>query len=82
MPPKGPVTIAKNPNTGTGGILPVNPASLQTPSGKSAARLKLQIRRLPPGLTRDEFEQAFGDDWKQGAGKVDWIEYRQGKVKR
>jgi regulator of nonsense transcripts 3 len=28
-----------------------------------------------------EFEEALGDEWKLGNGKVDWREYRQGKVK-
>lgn len=82
MPPKGPVTIVKNPNSTASGVTPINPADTQNAPAKSAPRLKLEVRRLPPGLTKQEFEQAFGDEWKLGAGKVDWLEYRQGKVKR
>lgn len=83
MPPKGPVTIAKNPN----GVLPVNPAAVQSQNhhqqvAKSQVRLKLEVRRLPPGLTKDEFQNAFGEEWKVGGGNVDWLEYRQGKLRR
>lgn len=80
MPPKSPVTVARNLNGP--GVLPVNPAALQTPPAKSSLRLKLEIRRLPPSLTKDEFQDAFGDEWRVGAGKIDWLEYRPGKVKR
>lgn len=47
-----------------------------------APRLKLLIRRLPPGLTRAELETALGDEWKSGAGKVDWLQYKPGKVSK
>lgn len=47
--------------------------------GGQAARLKLEIRRLPPGLTEAEFEAILGDEWRLGHGKVDWQEYRRGK---
>lgn len=82
MPPKGPVSIARNPNTTPSGVLPVDPASLQAQSTKATSRLKLEVRRLPPGLTLEEFRDAFGEEWRVGAGKVDWLEYRPGKVKR
>ena len=82
MPPKAPISIAKNPTTGTGGVLPVNPASIQTSTAKAPIRLKLEIRRLPPGLTQEEFLEAFGQEWKTGAGKIDWLEFRAGKIKR
>ncbi|RMY61968.1 hypothetical protein D0863_11105 [Hortaea werneckii] len=75
MPPK---QIAKNDR----GVLPVNAAARAAPTAKAPApRLKLEIRRLPPGLTLSEFEEAFGDEWKLGNGKVDWREYRQGKIR-
>ncbi|USP74562.1 uncharacterized protein yc1106_01836 [Curvularia clavata] len=75
-PPPGP----------NGGVLPVallqknTPA--QTPRGPKPPqpRLKLICRRLPPGLTKTEFVQALGDEWKLGAGKIDWINYRKGKI--
>ena len=70
------------------GVLPVPAALLQRssanrhgPSSKvSAPRLKLLVRRLAPGLTQVEFEEALGDEWKIGAGKVDWISFKPGKV--
>ncbi|GAM85024.1 hypothetical protein ANO11243_030270 [Dothideomycetidae sp. 11243] len=65
----------------TAGVIHVNPAALQPAAPKSTPRLKLIIRRLPPALTRDEFESAFGPEWKVGAGKVDWFEYRSGKIR-
>lgn len=77
MPPK---FIAKNADR-MGGVLPVNAAARANPSKSSGARLKLEIRRLPPGLTLTEFEETLGDDWKLGNGKVDWREYRQGKLR-
>lgn len=47
-----------------------------------APRLKLLIRRLPPGLTQVELETSLGDEWKTGAGKVDWLQYKPGKVSK
>ena len=75
------------PQPGLNGVLPVtllqkNPPAPQTSRGPKPAqpRLKLVCRRLPPGLTKAEFVEALGDEWKQGAGKVDWINYRKGKI--
>ncbi|KAJ5148344.1 Regulator of nonsense-mediated decay UPF3 [Penicillium atrosanguineum] len=45
-------------------------------------RLKLLIRRLPPGLTQAELETTLGQDWKVGGGKVDWLQYKPGKVSK
>jgi regulator of nonsense transcripts 3 len=47
---------------------------------KPAERLKVIIRRLPPGLTAQEFNAALGDEWKVGAGKVNWADYKPGKI--
>jgi regulator of nonsense transcripts 3 len=79
MPPK---VLQKNPDRGGAGVLPI-PASVRAPPAPKppAARLKLEIRRLPPGLTLLEFEEALGEEWKLGKGRVDWREYRQGKAK-
>ncbi|KAK5108983.1 hypothetical protein LTR62_007617 [Meristemomyces frigidus] len=78
MPPK---VVGKNTER-AGGMLPVNAATrAAAATNKSTIRLKLEIRRLPPGLTLSEFEEVFGDEWKLGKGKVDWREYRQGKIK-
>ncbi|KAI2481828.1 Smg4-UPF3 multi-domain protein [Pyrenophora tritici-repentis] len=74
------------PQPGANGVLPVTllqkNAPAQTPRGPKAAqpRLKLICRRLPPGLTKAEFIEALGDEWKLGAGKIDWINYRKGKI--
>ena len=46
------------------------------------SRLKIVVRRLPPGLTQAEFEDALGDDWRIGKGKVDWAIYKEGKISK
>ena len=46
------------------------------------SRLKIVVRRLPPGLTQAEFEDALGDDWKISKGKVDWAIYKEGKISK
>ena len=83
------VTIARpsRPN----GVLSI-PASATQKRNESASevlaskltstRLKIIIRRLPPGLTQVEFEEAIGDDWKTNGGKVDWAVYEEGKVSK
>ncbi|KAL8693594.1 MAG: hypothetical protein Q9224_003724 [Gallowayella concinna] len=48
----------------------------------TTARLKIVIRRLPPGLSQEEFEASLGDDWKAGKGRVDWAAYKPGKVSK
>ncbi|KAF7196681.1 hypothetical protein HII31_02051 [Pseudocercospora fuligena] len=79
MPPK---LLAKRDDGGAKGVLPVNAATRAAASKGPAPRLKLEIRRLPPGLTLTEFEEILSEEWKPGNGKVDWREYRQGKVKQ
>ncbi|KAI9849997.1 MAG: hypothetical protein M1838_006199 [Thelocarpon superellum] len=81
------VTIAKPPRNGaSSGILPVPAASTQPGAHKGGTsraagpRLKVVIRRLPPGLTQAELEEALGTPWQEGQGKVDWMFYRPGKV--
>jgi regulator of nonsense transcripts 3 len=73
----------------TAGVLQIPVAATQksaAPAKKTpkppAARLKLLIRRLPPGLTQAELEIALGQEWKVGAGKVDWLQYKPGKVSK
>ncbi|KAL8865591.1 MAG: hypothetical protein Q9174_006809 [Haloplaca sp. 1 TL-2023] len=46
------------------------------------SRLKLVIRRLPPGLIEEEFKDILGEEWQNGNGKVDWTSYKPGKVSR
>jgi regulator of nonsense transcripts 3 len=48
----------------------------------AAPRLKLIVRRLPPGLTRAEFETGLGDEWKVGRGKIDWFQFKPGKISK
>ncbi|KAL8668553.1 MAG: hypothetical protein Q9168_006817 [Polycauliona sp. 1 TL-2023] len=61
----------------------IEPTPTQTRSSMhSTTRLKLVIRRLPPGLTSDEFEVCLGGEWKVGSGKVDWVAYKSGKVSK
>lgn len=76
MPPK-----VMTRNDRGGGVLPVNAATRAALAKPAAARLKLEIRRLPPGLTLTELEEILGEEWRLGQGKVDWREYRQGKIK-
>ena len=82
------VTIAK-PNR-PNGVLSVPASAIQKKSGSTSerhtpqpsARLKIVIRRLPPGLTQIEFEEAIGAEWKAGAGKVSWESYKNGKISK
>ena len=48
----------------------------------TTARLKIIIRRLPPGLTQIEFEGALGTKWRVGGGRVDWAVYKAGKLSK
>ncbi|KAE8356930.1 Smg-4/UPF3 family-domain-containing protein [Aspergillus coremiiformis] len=79
----------------TGGVLQIPIAATQknttTTTATSARkkvpkpatpRLKLLVRRLPPGLTEAEFESAIGPEWKIGAGKIDYFQYKPGKVSK
>lgn len=47
-----------------------------------AQRLKVVVRRLPPGLTEHEFFAALGEEWKIGNKKVTWVNYRPGKISK
>ncbi|KAL8638983.1 MAG: hypothetical protein Q9228_003923 [Teloschistes exilis] len=51
-------------------------------AGAPTSRLKLVIRRLPPGLTQAEFEECLGVEWQVGSGKVDWATFKPGKVSK
>ncbi|KAH0536398.1 hypothetical protein FGG08_006723 [Glutinoglossum americanum] len=86
------IVIAIPVKTGTNGILSIagsatqpNPqaaAPKSTPSRSTGPRLKVVIRKLPPGLTQVELEAALGEDWKLGGGRVDWMIYKPGKVSK
>lgn len=74
----------------TAGTLPIaalNNASNKTGNAQKSTRapavkLKVVIRRLPPGLTQSELEVALGEEWKAGAGRVTWSIYKPGKVSK
>ena len=76
-------------NARPNGVLPVLASTTQrsglpsTMSSRAALpRLKIVIRRLPPGLTQAEFEAALGDEWNLGGGRVDWALYKPGKLSK
>ncbi|ODH14676.1 hypothetical protein ACO22_06534 [Paracoccidioides brasiliensis] len=77
-----------SPKLSSAGVLPISASATQKgsstkQSSKAATpRLKLLIRRLPPGLTYQEFEASLGDEWKVGNGKVDWLQFRDGKISK
>jgi len=88
MPAAVPQVIMAKPS---GGLLPITAAATHAatqtnaqridPSTKvAAARLKVVIRRLAPGLSEDEFSIAIGEEWQVGRGKVDWMSFKPGKV--
>lgn len=52
------------------------------PSRAAGARLKIVIRRLPPGLTQPEFEETLGEDWASTGDRVGWAVYKPGKVSK
>lgn len=41
---------------------------------------KVVVRRLPPGMTEEEFVTILGDEWRVGNGKIAWVSYWPGKV--
>ena len=85
-PPR--VTIAK-PNR-PNGLLSVPASAIQRKPTSHAEksnllsniRLKLVVRRLPPGLTEEEFEDTIGEDWRVGGGKIAWKSYKVGKISK
>lgn len=52
-----------------------------TPTKAASPRLKVIIRRLPPGLTEQEFYTCLGEEWKRGE-RVDWASFKAGKVSK
>jgi regulator of nonsense transcripts 3 len=57
-------------------------AAAKTANRSPAPRLRLIIRRLPPGLTEAEFWLSLGEEWEVGKGKVEWAAYKDGKVSK
>ncbi|KAF1956278.1 hypothetical protein CC80DRAFT_73569 [Byssothecium circinans] len=76
------------PPSGANGVIPITvlqknpPTSAPRGPKAPAPRLKLVCRRLPPGLTKAEFENILGEEWKVGGGKIDWLNYRKGKISK
>ena len=80
------------PTQSANGVLPAPAAILKKKDGNAgsgtsrgprkppAEKLKGVIRRLPPGMTQFEFEAVLGDEWKVGAGRVNWVDYKPGKI--
>lgn len=68
------------------GVLPVSAAATKKPFKQTprapAPRLRLILRRLPPGLTETEFWTLLGKEWHLGQGKVDWAAYKPGKLSK
>lgn len=60
---------------------PSSPAS-KSVSRAGVQRLRLIVRRLPPGLTQEEFQDTLGEEWRVGGSKVDWFAYKDGKVSK
>lgn len=54
----------------------------KTPAKSNASRLKVIIRRLPPGITESEVTSVLGEEWTLGKGKVDWLSFKPGKVSK
>ena len=87
--PASRVTIARP--SRSNGVLSIPASATQRRSGQdpegftskpASTRLKIVVRRLPPGLTQAEFDETLGDDWKVNKGKVDWAVYKEGKVSK
>ncbi len=83
------ITIARP--SRANGVLSIPASATQKKSGltheaqlfrAAGARLKIVIRRLPPGLTQPEFEETLGEDWATAGDRVDWAVYKPGKVSK
>ncbi|MCJ1384198.1 hypothetical protein MMC17_007314 [Xylographa soralifera] len=53
-----------------------------TPTRAALPRTKIVIRRLPPGLTEQEFYETLGNQWRPGGDRVDWASFKPGKISR
>ncbi|KAF3071060.1 putative nonsense-mediated mrna decay protein [Daldinia childiae] len=76
------VPTARKPN----GVLPVSsiPTSNDTPKATKAKDpprgKKVLVRRLPPGITEEEFRTILRKEWKSGNGKVEWTKFQEGQI--
>lgn len=80
------MTSAANPSRKANGLPPTTGGASEGQGGKKTKTpvtgKKVHIRRLPPGITRDEVLAILGDDWKDGSGKVDWCDFASGKISK
>ena len=60
----------------------MSPQTQRSAPRAPAARLRLIVRRLPPGLIEAEFWSAVGSEWEVGGRKVDWAAFKSGKVSK
>lgn len=86
------IVIAKADKHGTtNGVLPISASATQKASQHGGSlkpanvksigpRLKVVIRRLPPGLTEEELLENLGPEWRSGGERVDWMVYKPGKT--
>lgn len=90
-PYSGRQSASRGPGQRSNGVLSVPASATQKPNilksenmptRVAAPRLKLVIRRLPPGMTEAEFEATLGEDWKVDGGKADWLLYKPGKISK
>ena len=76
-----------------GGVLPISPAATRKPAHVAphvarpgnrppGPKLRLIVRRLPPGLLESEFWTALGEEWQLGKGKIEWAAFKDGKVSK
>ena len=61
---------------------PNPPSTSALPPRAVLPRLRLIVRRLPPGLSRAEFEDVLGQEWGEGRGKVEWLGFKEGKISK
>ncbi|KAF1982983.1 hypothetical protein K402DRAFT_185386 [Aulographum hederae CBS 113979] len=83
----------KRQSSSAGGVLPIptgviqkkgkpNASPTKSPQKTPPQKLKVVLRRLAPALTEAELSGILGEEWTVGAGKVDWLDYKAGKVSR
>ncbi|CAJ2511310.1 Uu.00g069350.m01.CDS01 [Anthostomella pinea] len=63
-----------------GGSQAAHDAPKPSKAKATAQGKKVIIRRLPPGMTADEFWATLGEEWKEGNGKVDWTRFEVGEI--
>ncbi|EAT85362.2 hypothetical protein SNOG_06711 [Parastagonospora nodorum SN15] len=70
------------PQAGVNGVLPVAVLQKNAPCPAIPWPAMRSTAAPEARLTRSEFETMVGDEWKPGAGKVDWVNWRKGKISK